>query len=96
MFATTAAKVQNPTKVNAVSLHSHRSRKTTFKRNVSVRAEAQKTIDMNEVSGWVFLFPFFCVLFVFPRSSSNTSGFHVLPRTLEDERERRDLSRDIG
>ena len=54
MFATTAAKVQNPTKVNAVSLHSHRSRKTTttttFKRNVSVRAEAQKTIDMNEVS----------------------------------------------
>jgi len=63
MFATTAAKVQNPTKVNAVSLHSHRSRKTTttttFKRNVSVRAEAQKTIDMNEVSGWVFLFPFF-------------------------------------
>lgn len=52
MFATTAAKVQNPTKVNAVSLHSHRSRKTTTftKRNVSVRAEAQKTIDMNEVS----------------------------------------------
>jgi hypothetical protein len=64
MFATTAAKVQNPTKVNAVSLHSHRSRKTTTftKRNVSVRAEAQKTIDMNEVSDVVF-FSFFCVFF---------------------------------
>ena len=75
MFATTAAKVQNPTKVNAVSLHSHRSRKTTTftKRNVSVRAEAQKTIDMNEVSDVVFFSFFLCVLFL--------RDLRVLPRT---------------